>query len=100
MGRDSQPSSVLPTIDELVLATAGVEESQVLQDDDGGPPIKKVQLKCRTGTPIKYGYAPGGPYVTLGTNETYWQDGLDARHITLYVVGTIDGQVAEIETWV
>ena len=100
MGKDQQPAAVEPVIHELVLTTAGTEYPQVLHDGGADTPsIKKIQIKCRTSADITYGFVSAGTVVTLPADHTYWQDGLDNRGLTVYIIGGVNGLVAEIEVW-
>ena len=97
MGKDQQPASVAPTIYNITMT--GSEVATVLQDGvDGNPSIKKMQIQCRTSAQVTYGFASGGTVYTLKADRTYWQDGLDARNLTLYLIGTA-ALVVEVEVW-
>lgn len=92
-------ASRVPKIYNLILTTAGAEQSQVLQNDSTLSSIKRIQVKSRSKNDLKYSYIAGGPFVTIPSGQTYWQDVVDAWLLELFLVGTIDGQVAEIEVW-
>ena len=97
MGKDQQPASVAPIIYNI--AMTGSEVAQVLQaGGDSEPSIKKIQIQCRTSAALTYGFVSGGTVYTLKADRTYWQDGLDARNLILYLVGA-NGLVAEVEIW-
>ena len=98
MGKDQQPAAVAPTLYEVTMT--GSEVAQVLQaGGDSEPSIKKIQVKCRTSADITYGYASGSTVVTLPADHTYFQDGLDARDLTIYLTGTA-ALIVEVEVWV
>lgn len=101
MARDQVPASGLPVSSELTLTTAGVEQSfDINVPDSSKESVKKIQIRSRTSDALKYGWAPGGPYVTIPKDQTYWDDLLDIRQqLTVYLVGTLNGQVAEIQVW-
>lgn len=88
-----------PFIEEITLVTNGVEQSFVLQSDPTLPSIKRIQVKSRTLNDLKYRYISSGPFVTIFAGQTYWQDEIDAWLLTIFLVGTIDGQIAELEYW-
>lgn len=90
----------VPFTDNVTLAVIGTEGSKVLQADPQGPTIKAFQLKSKSSDPLKYAYSPGGPYITIPPDQTKWEEGLFAYNLTLYLVGTVVNQVAEIEWWV
>lgn len=92
-------ASRVPTIYNVTLTTAGTEQSKDLQTDPNLPSIKRIQVKSRTANDLKYSYITAGPYVTIPAGLTYWQDIIDAWIITIFLTGTINGQVAEIEVW-
>lgn len=92
-------ASRVPKIYNLTLTTAGVEQSQVLQNDSTLSSIKRIQVKSRSKNDLKYSYIAGGSFVTIPSGLTYWQDEIDAWLLELFLVGTIDGQIAEIEVW-
>jgi hypothetical protein len=90
----------VPTIYNLVLTTAGTEYPQVLNTTDQ-PTIKKVQIKSRTKSDdLSYSWVTAGNFVTIFGGQTYWEDNLEAWQLTLFIKGTVNGQVAEIEVWV
>lgn len=93
------PSSRTPTIYNIILVTAGVEQNQVLVTVDQ-PTIKKILVKSRTSNDLRFSWASGGTYVTIPAGQTYWDDELELWDKTLYLVGTLNGQVAEIQVWV
>lgn len=102
MPRDQVPSANVPTILNETLETAGIEESKVLHDPATQPEhLKGIQIKSRTAADdLRYGFAPGGPYVTIHGGQTYAMWNLDiGQSFSVYLVGTVDGQVAEIEVW-
>jgi hypothetical protein len=86
-------------IDNLVLTTAGSEYSYPLQTVEQDTSVKRFQLKSKENADMKYAYKPGGPYVTIPAGHTKWEDEIDVRMFTLYIVGTANGQTAEIEWW-
>ena len=88
-----------PFIENITLVTAGVEQSFDLQIDPEKPKIKRIQLKSRQTNNLQYGYVTTGPYVTIPSGQTYWQDIIDSWLLTIYLVGSIDGQIAELEYW-
>lgn len=89
----------IPLIYNTALTTAGVEQSLVLESDYQNSSIKRIQIKSRTSNDLKYSYLAGGNYVTIFAGQTYWQDEIDAWVLTVYLIGTLDGQIAEIEVW-
>ena len=98
MGKDQQPASVAPTIYNITMT--GSEVATTLQGGvDGNPSIKKMQMQCRTSAAVTYGFASAGTVFTLKADRTYWQDGLDARNLILYLVGA-NGLIVEVEVWV
>lgn len=102
MGRDQIPSANLPKVFNKTLVTLGNEETQVIHtpgvDRDT---VKGIQIKSRTtANSLQYGFEPGGPYTTIPGGNTYAMWNLDiGQAFTVYLVGSIDGQVAEIEVW-
>lgn len=89
----------IPLIYNVTLVTAGVEQSQILQSDPFSSSIKRIQVKSRTANDLKYSYITTGPYVTIFSGQTYWQDEIDAWTLEIFLVGTVNGQVAELEVW-
>ena len=101
MARDQVPAAGNPAIFNQTLDTLGVEESfDINVPDPSKEPVKKIQIKSKTSDPMQYGWAPGGPYVTIPADQTFWDDNLDIpQQLTVYLVGSINGQVAEIQVW-
>jgi len=98
MSRDQLPSSSTPTIFTKTLVTAGVEGNQILVVE-GNPTLKKIMIKSRTTNDLKFSWVSSGNFVTIPSGQTYWDDGLDKPVATIYLIGTLNGQIAEIQVW-
>lgn len=85
--------------DNLTLTTAGNEYSYPLQTDEQETSVKRFQLRSKDNADMQYSYTSNGPYITIPAGTTKWEDEIDARLLTLYIKGTVDGQIAEIEWW-
>ena len=89
-----------PTIYNLTLTNAGTEYSQALPAN-----TKKVQIKGRgnVGADIKLAFAAdgttSGPYMTIPAGGQHSMDMVYLNGTTIYLNGTISGEVAEILVW-
>lgn len=100
MARDQVPSANVPLNDTLTLVTSGVEQSYPINLGTEFESVKKVQFKSRTSDAFQYSYTQSGPYTTVPASQTYFEFNLDVRQpLTAYFVGTVNGQVIEIEIW-
>lgn len=105
MSRDNVPALGSPIVYNITLATSGVEQSQDLfisipTGSSYGPTIKALQIRSRDAKDLQYGFITSGPYSTIPSGQTYWRDNLDVVALTVYLVGTLNGQIIEIEVWV
>lgn len=90
----------LPKIFNVTLTTTGVEYSQVVQDGSTElVNIRSLQIRSKEDASMQYGFITTGPYVTIPKGCTYWQDNIDMPNLTVYLVGSVDGQTAEIQVW-
>lgn len=101
MARDHVPSAGEAETFNVTLTTAGTEYSQSapVAAQFLGKSVKTIQIQCATSNPIQYAFAPGGPYTTIRSGATYWKENLDLYNLVIYLKGTVDGVVAEIEVW-
>lgn len=102
MSLDQLPSSSTPTTINVTCPTTGTEKSQILVTY-GQPTLKKILIKSRSDNDLKFQWQSttviGLRYVTIPAGQTYWDDGLDKPEATIYLIPTIDGQIAEIQIW-
>lgn len=89
----------VPFTDNVTLTVAGTEYSRTLQNDPSMNTVKAFQVKSQSSDALKYSYSPGGPYITIPPDQTKWEEDLFAYNLIIYLVGTVDGQIAEIEWW-
>jgi hypothetical protein len=90
----------VPQVINVTLTTAGVEQSQaIVTDADTQPAIKSLQIRSRSSDSLQYGFVASGPYSTIPADQTYWKENMQAWTLTLYLVGSVNGQVVEIEVW-
>lgn len=89
----------VPTVQEVTLVTAGVEQAFPIQISHQNSTVKSLQIKSRTLNDLKYGFALGGPYTTIFAGQTYWKERMESMIMTLYFVGTVNGQIVELEYW-
>lgn len=101
MPRDQVPSANVPLNDTLALVTAGAEQPYVINVGTEFESVKKVQFKSRTtADSFQYSYTMGGPYTTVPGGQTYFEFNLDIHQaLNAYFVGSVNGQVIEIEIW-
>jgi len=99
MARERIPAAGTPIMYNKTLTTADVEETQTIEVV--GESIKKIQIKSQSGDSLQYGWATTGPYTTIPADQTYYEGGLDIRtDLDIFLVGSVNGQVAEIEVWI
>ena len=95
------PAALHPTIINVTLATAGVEQEVVI--DAGEEPIIEriagIQVKSRSSEDLEMAWESGGDHVTIPAGQTYWKEGMNCHILSLWLTGVSNGQVAEIEYW-
>lgn len=94
----------MPKIFNITLTTAGVEQPVILIDTPVSetapqPNIRTIQIQSRDNLDLKYAWVSAAEYFTLKAGRVYYQDRMDCPLLTLYLTGTSDGQVAEVEVW-
>lgn len=95
MGADYRPTT--PTIYNKTMTDADTEYSQALPAG-----TRKFQVKCRTSFAIKLAFtsgASGTTYTTIPADQTYWEDHIALKGVTLYFQCASAAKVAEIIAW-
>lgn len=102
MSRDQLPSSSTPVTLNVTCPNSGVETAATLVTL-GQPSLKKIMIKSRTLNDLWFQWKSTGAvgllFVTIPAGQTYWDDGLDKPEATIYLIPTINNQVAEIQIW-
>ena len=89
-----------PEVFNVTLTTTGIEYSQVVQDISINIAyLKSIQIRSKEAQDLRCAFITSGPYFTIPSGNTYWQDNMDMPNLTVYLVGAIDGQIAEILVW-
>lgn len=86
-----------PNIYNVTLTTAGTEYSQALPTN-----TRKVIIKGRgnAGADIKLAFSTGAStYITISAGGIFSLDMVYLTGVTLYLIGTVNGEVAEILTF-
>jgi len=89
-----------PQIFNVTLTNADTEYSQTLPMG-----TKKFLVKERNGNPFRLAFESGKvadpiePYITILSNQVYWEDDVNCVNITLYLAAPIAGRVIEIVCW-
>lgn len=86
-----------PTIYNVTLTDADTEYSQELPSD-----TKKYTVQCRTAFDVKLAFTEGESgttYATIKANTNYYEDGILAESLTLYVQSAQAGVVVEVIAW-
>lgn len=84
------------TIFNITLASAGVEQTQVLPEL-----TSKIMVRCRQQTDLKLAYNPGDSgtlYITIPAGQTYWDD-LVGTSATLCLQAGTNSTIVEILCW-
>jgi len=89
-----------PTIYNVMLTNANTEYSQALPAG-----TKKFTVKERNGNTFRLAFetgrvaAPTEPYLTVLSNQVYWEDHVYLTGVTLYLAAPVGGRVIEIVAW-
>lgn len=86
-----------PTIYNVTMTTASTEYSQALPAN-----TRKFMIKCRGEYDIQVCFVAEGSgtlYITVPSEQTYWEDQINDASITLYFQCATAAQVAEIVAW-
>ncbi len=92
-----QARATAPTIYNKTMTLADTEYSQALPAN-----TKKFTVKCRGEYDVKLCFTESGSgttYITIPSQQSYWEDGIVDASITLYFQCATAAQVLEIVAW-
>ncbi len=97
---DIDVSTSNPTIYNVTMTDADKEYSQALPSN-----TKKFTLQCRDGTAFRLSFetgkvaTPTEPYLTVRTNDVYYEEELNLTSRTIYVASASAAKVVEMICW-